>query len=40
MKDKNGHIVPESYVGLLYEDGVFVSVLKPGRHKLKTSVQR
>jgi regulator of protease activity HflC (stomatin/prohibitin superfamily) len=40
MKDKNGHIVPESYVGLLYEDGAFVSVLKPGRHKLKTSVFR
>src|SRR5215475_14390968 len=40
MKDKNGHIVPESFVGLLYEDGAFAGVLKPGRHKLKTGVFR
>lgn len=29
------HIVPESFVGLLYEDGAFQRALKPGRHKLK-----
>lgn len=35
MKNKNEHIVPESYVGLLYEDGAFVKSLKPGKHTFK-----
>jgi regulator of protease activity HflC (stomatin/prohibitin superfamily) len=36
----NGHIVPESFVGLLYEDGAFVRSLKPGRHKFKAGLFR
>jgi regulator of protease activity HflC (stomatin/prohibitin superfamily) len=28
-------IVPQSFVGLLYENGAFVRVLEPGRHKTK-----
>ena len=31
----NEIIVPESFVGLYYEDGVFKKVLKPGRHRLR-----
>src|SRR6185503_20341547 len=27
--------VPESHVGLLYEDGAFKTELSPGRHRLK-----
>jgi regulator of protease activity HflC (stomatin/prohibitin superfamily) len=28
-------IVPQSFVALLYEDGVFKQILEPGRHKLR-----
>ncbi|MEM8779092.1 MAG: slipin family protein [Cyanobacteria bacterium P01_G01_bin.49] len=44
MKKDNARIVPESFIGLLYEDGAFVKSLKPGKHKFKdklfNSVQR
>jgi len=29
------YIVPQSYIGLLYEDGSFKDQLKPGKHKIK-----
>jgi hypothetical protein len=29
------YIVSEGLVGLLYEDGAFVRLLKPGKHKLR-----
>lgn len=32
MKKKNRSIVPESFVGLLYENGAFIKVLQPGLH--------
>ena len=36
--------IPQSFVGLLYEDGVYKETLEPGKHKLRTklfeSVQR
>lgn len=32
----NETVVPESYVGLLYEDGAYRRTLTPGKHKLKT----
>jgi len=35
MKQENSHIVPEAYVGLLYEDGAFVNSLKPGKYQFK-----
>lgn len=35
MKKDKGYIVPESFIGLLYEDGAFVKSLKPGRHTFK-----
>ncbi len=36
MKKPTGYTVPESFVGLLYEDGAFVKTLKPGRHRFKS----
>lgn len=30
----NHFIVPQSFVGLLYEDGAFVRLLEPGKHRL------
>lgn len=35
MKIKKKVIVPQSFVGLLYEDGVFKDLLQPGKHKLR-----
>jgi len=35
MNAKNHIVVPQSHVGLLYEDGAFRAVLPPGRHPLK-----
>lgn len=44
MKREDAHIVPESFIGLLYEDGAFVKSLGPGKHKFKLklfdSIQR
>lgn len=31
----NATIVPESFIGLLYEDGAFIKILNPGRHSFK-----
>ncbi|MGB7414391.1 MAG: slipin family protein [Thermosynechococcaceae cyanobacterium] len=36
MKSDKATIVPESFIGLLYEDGAFVRTLNPGRHAFKT----
>lgn len=35
MKHENTTIVPESFIGLLYEDGAFVRLLNPGRHSFE-----
>ncbi|MGR3276487.1 slipin family protein [Acaryochloris marina NIES-2412] len=35
MKHENATIVPESFIGLLYEDGAFVRTLNPGRHSFE-----
>lgn len=35
MKSDHATIVPESFIGLLYEDGAFVRTLSPGRHTFK-----
>ncbi len=35
MKHENATIVPESFIGLLYEDGAFVRPLNPGRHSFE-----
>ncbi|MGF1603337.1 MAG: slipin family protein [Thermosynechococcaceae cyanobacterium] len=36
MKSDHATIVPESFIGLLYEDGAFVRTLNPGRHAFKS----
>jgi regulator of protease activity HflC (stomatin/prohibitin superfamily) len=35
VKSDHATIVPESFIGLLYEDGAFVRTLSPGRHTFK-----
>lgn len=35
MKHESATIVPESFIGLLYEDGAFVRPLNPGRHSFE-----
>lgn len=35
MRNASAHIVPESFVGLLYVDGAFARTLGPGKHKLR-----
>jgi len=35
VRQKNAHIVPECFVGLLYRDGAFVRSLGPGKHTFK-----
>jgi regulator of protease activity HflC (stomatin/prohibitin superfamily) len=32
------YFVPQSFVGLLYEDGAFKRILQPGKHKLKKHI--
>jgi regulator of protease activity HflC (stomatin/prohibitin superfamily) len=36
MTSEREVVVPQSFVGLLYEDGAYQKVLDPGRHKLRT----
>lgn len=38
MSTTDSQIVPESFVGLLYEDGAFVKSLQPGRHEFKSKL--